>query len=73
MDFEYKGWADRWMFRGKTMLEVPMRARPTTYVFPMYTEMYKINTNYIMTRHSQMLHVYSCLDQNVLPPTRVQL
>ena len=53
MDFDYKGWVDQWMFRRKTMLEVPMRARPTTYVFSMYTEMYKTNTNYIMTRHSQ--------------------
>lgn len=58
MDFDYKGWVDQWMFRRKTMLEVPMRARPTTYVFSMYTEMYKTNTNYIMTRHSQKVHMY---------------
>lgn len=65
MDFDYKGWVYQWMFRRKTMIGVPMRARATTYVFPMYTEMYKTNTNYIKTRHSQKLHVYNCLGQNM--------
>lgn len=34
MDFDCKGWVDWWMFRRKTMLEVPMRARTYNICIP---------------------------------------